>query len=262
MSEQYTPNQKRLALDVQKAVAERRIVYLSGRNNGKTRILNAVQEKVFDMEKANITMRARKDDGTDYSVIYVDKIHFTQQQAITESSLMRQILGHLGFKAGRETYKVEIMFHNFLLELKKRKQVLCLVLDNAELLSKRAYSILKYFHEYRDHKTNSFIGPSLLLAGEYQYLKMPMAFRKKTFEIRVDRFNNEEEILTMIDSNWPGMRVHFQASKHAMQLLKEHETMLEIAAAAEAAIREMKRLRLNEITADMIEASEIFRKAA
>ncbi len=218
-----TPQQKLNVIEAHGALKSRGMVYFSGRQNGKTRAISRTLETVPVAEGRRTTLRARHKEDND--IEFVSGIFYGRSDKITPYSFMRTIIQTLGQKPARGFWEITTQFSDMLWnDFERQQRVLCLSVDNAELLCARAYTILKYLNEIRRERKD--IGCAVMLAGEYGMMKMPMPFLKRCTEIEVGRIS-AEDIAQLIETHWPGEASGF--TKPAIErILYQSETTLEV----------------------------------
>jgi hypothetical protein len=252
-----TPTQRRNALDIQDGLKSRGIIFINGRNDGKTRIFSRVIENKFTPEGPRVAMQQRARHPEDQDIVFVIDAVFPRADKITITGMKRQILAAFGMSSMRMACHVETAFRELLVDHAKANKMICIAYDNAELIAAKGFTVLKHLNEIRyDHKD---VGVAILLSGEQSRMKMPFAFYKRTVEIEVGRFNAATDILALIDAKWPGMSGHF--TPEALSAVQAHGTTLEMEAAARKAIRKMRSLRQDTVTRETVELPS-FAKAA
>lgn len=245
-------NQKRIALEIQESVKNRERVFLSGRQNGKTRVFQRVQENILVKKGSTIQLTPRHEE--DNTIEFVTDFAFPRADAITPHCIMRQILGLYGLRIPSGTSAVIRRFRAMLEEFYETDRVLCLAIDNCELIPRKGFSILKYMNEFRYKQRD--IGIALLLAGEYQKTRMPWEFLQSTREIPVGKVDAIEDVLQVIETHFPGWGSKFSGEELAK--IQTYPTTLEQRAAVQRAITKARRLRMDDhVTVEMPQLSKV-----
>lgn len=243
-----TPTQARLTYDVQRAVMNREIVFLSGQQNGKTRVFSRAQEQNAQMQGAKIVLRKRSSHVEDNDAVYVRDLTFPRSDKITIPGFLRQVLITHDIKPKMYSVEVVAQYRKLLNEYRAKHQVMCFAFDNCELIPELGYTVLKYANEFRDDCED--IGAAVLLSGVHSRMRMPFEFWKRTVEISVGKIDSQQDIIQMIETHHPGMSRIF--TQPALERIAGQRTTLEQMDAIRRAIQKAHKLRQDEIPMESI----------
>lgn len=243
-----TTNQKQHILEAHEALKNRGMVFLAGRENGKTRIATRLQElKPVASGPGRFTLRARHEE--DNEIEFVTNIFYGRSDKVTPYTFMRQILASQGIKPGYGFWEVTKSFENMLVENYERGRVIALAIDNAELLPERTYTVLKMLNEMRRNKKD--IGCAVLVSGRFEKMRMPIPFLKRCTEIQVGPITATSEIAQLIETHWPGEASGF--TEEALRRVKSQcETTLEIREAISRIVRKKRVLAMDEVNLELV----------
>lgn len=267
---QLTTSQQEQFATAQSALESGQPVLITGKSNGKTRLIHVALETLAQ-KVTRSSNGANVPEG-----LYLGRVRHSENKRIefmtraylptnniTVPGMMKQVLAAHGELVPHGIPGAVKRFDEMVRSLADNGRMIALAIDNTELLSPKAFTVLKALNEYYDPARQRSVGVGLMLAATPKAMKrMPMSFLLRCAELRIGRVTNEE-IAELIDALFPAKRHLF--TPRAMQHLAKCETNLELRHVIERSIAEQSRYRLKEIDFDVVEekiAATSYAKAA
>lgn len=222
-----TATQATLMRDVIRSLQAREMCVISGREDGKTRMHYHVVDALGEYDSSRISnhIKLASKHRENPEVIVLPNITFQRTAIVTAPWLMRQILRHCGFMnvSHLPSYELKDRFNEFLLDLYSKNIVLSVAVDNAELLSARAFTVLKELNELMVDKKE--VGIASLIAGQVMRMKCDIAFLRHSTEIQLAKIG-QNEIRDLLAAHFPSELQHF--TDKAVQRISQEQTLLEM----------------------------------
>lgn len=241
-----TPTQRRAFIEAQEALQNREIVFLRGSQNGRTLLANELQEVIATERDGRTMLRQRRHDE-DRDIEFVTPI-FGRSDNVNHTFFMRQFVSRYRTAHAWGSFQLQLAFLGKLLELADDGVVPCLVIDNAELLPRRAFTLLKWLNEIRDNRKRRNVGFSILMAGNLA--NVPLEFVKHSTELSIGRVSREE-IAQLIEAHHPGKSLVFD--EKALTRIGQLPKTLDMMRAVNKSLQLARRDRHETITASMVE---------
>lgn len=243
-----TSNQKEHLIECYDALKNRGLVYLSGAQNGKTRVITRLTESHIEQVGNRTTIRPRHSE--DNEVVFVRDAFYLRSDKVTPCVYMRLILKSLGIRPEWGFFELLKQYERILWEdFYKQGKVLCIAVDNAELLCEKSYTVFKYLNEFRRDRKD--YGTACVLAGEFGKMRMPIPFLKRTTEIRVGPITAVTDLAQMIETHYPGLASSFHDAA-LRKINSNYATTLEKRQAVAQVIRKMRTTRSDEVDVDLV----------
>lgn len=243
-----TTNQKQHIIEAHEALKNRGIVYLSGRNNGKTRVISRLSEHV-PTPGGHGTKTLRPRHAEDHEITFVEGLFYCRSDRANPYTFMRVILQELGEKRPHTFFETLHTFQDVLWnEFYRQDRVLALSIDNGDLLCEKAFTVLKYLNEMRRERKE--YGCAAVIAGEFGRMRMPLEFLKRSTEIQIGPINAASDIAMLIETHYPGQASSF--TPDALRRIQSvSETTLELRHNISKVIRKRHRAE-DAIDADLV----------
>jgi hypothetical protein len=243
-----TQSHRERMLEVIEEIRDRSNVYLEGKDNGKTRILQELRE-VSLVRDANGKVIARRPHAESSDIEFISGIHWPVRDIAT-LKVVRQIVAQCGRGYKREIHQVNMAFNGLLHDYHDQGKILCVVVDNAELLSAKCFDIMKELNELRDPKRRRQIGLTFVFAGQFARMRAPMSFLNKCASVRVSRIT-KVEITELLQTSFPLYASSFDDK--SVRRLAILESTGKIHKAARQAVMIMRRDRAKIISPSILE---------
>lgn len=252
--QRITRSQTILKEEAEEALRHRKMVYLAGQPNGKTSIMWKIIGELAVDEKGSLIEHIPAKRSGENEVVILPKVAMPRADRLTIVHVMRQVLQASGEKAGHHLsqYNLYEKYYGLMHELRKRRTIICIAIDNAELLGEKAFTILKHLNELQNRGER--IGISVLIAGRFGKIRFPGSFLQHCDEIQIGKISHDEEIRELIQTHFP-QEIGYFSDPALRRITRQCETTLQVIRAAKMAIAERKRLRDTEIgteTVDMV----------
>lgn len=196
-----TTKQREELYDIQQELEARKMVMLTGPSNGKTYVHHRIQEVIGKRDERTGRIGTTPRHKENNTVEFLDKVIIPYRMS-SMATLMRQVIAWYGRKTTYDFYNTSLRFEGTLLEAKERGQIICLAIDNAELLGPTGYTVLKALNEYRSTEKHEDIGVSVLLSFHGVPKKVPLAFLRRCSEHRIGKIM-VDEVAELIESAYP-----------------------------------------------------------
>lgn len=243
-------------LETQEALANGEMVWLSGQSNGKTSIVDAVQELIAVRKQGRLICEPRHEENR--QIEFIPRLLWPRSDKLTFQNLIRQIMAQLEIDcSGDRAWRLGLEFDLMLQKKHSNGEKLCLVVDNADMLSRKAFSMLKWFNEYRDHRNRRRIGLSILWAGKIGEVNAPLSFIKHSTEIRVGKIA-ASEVLHVLTEALPG-KVQLFDEKALRRMTLVPET-LDVISVAKRSLQVARVAKADQITPEIVD--EVMTKLA
>lgn len=242
-----TRSQKATAKKIHQGLANREIVCLFGRPDGKTHTFMQLVGQLSVGPSGKLRGAMPSQHSEDFKVEIIEGLEVpTQSHEVRVSAFRRMLLDAYGVKPCTGLKRV-IEFNRLLLDLRKERIIPAVAMDCIELMPRKGFSLLKMMNEV--HVAGQHVGVAALLSGDFTQQRMPSNFWGHIYEVKIEKISLDE-VEEFLQHLVPQHAKNFTLD--AVKKLSQCESTLEMKKMATNAVRAMQYSDLDAIDSRLL----------